>query len=110
MGEQFEELYQKSGNASICKEIMRSVDSLLNSEKIIMNQTGWLSLTSHISAMVYRSINAETLQPLDVNLFNEVSTESINLAEKICFMLPNLHEHEKYLLSIHFEAAKINNK
>lgn len=110
MGEQIEELYQKSGNATICKEIMSSIESLLKNEKLNMNATGWLSLTSHISAMVYRSINSEPIQPLDINLFNEVSMESIKLAEKICLMLPNLHEHETYLLSIHFEAAKINNR
>ncbi len=108
MEEQIEVLLQKSGNAIICKELLINTQNLLIEEKVKMNDTQWLSLTSHLSAMVYRSIHKEQIAPIDVNLFNEVSLESINLAEKICMMLPNLHVDEKYLLSIHFEAAKMN--
>ena len=41
-------------------------------------------------------------------MFSEVSQHSIQLAQKICEEIPNLGEGEKYLLSIHFESAKLN--
>lgn len=103
-----QELYQKSENPQLCKEMMVFVDSLLIEENIEMTDTQKLSLLSHVSAMVYRSKHKEMVQPVDRTLFQEVSAESIEMASKVCSKLEDLHEDEKYLLSIHFETAKMN--
>lgn len=81
---------------------------LLQKNHINMSDAQFLSLVSHLSAMVNRSVNKEPIAPIDKNLFTEVSTQSIELADRICKRLEDLHEDEKYLLSVHFEAAKMN--
>lgn len=104
-----EELYQKSEDPSLCKVLMLFVDELLARAKIRMTDAEKLALLSHVSAMVYRSNHKEMIQAIDKTLFQEFSNESIEMASKVCGMIPDLHEDEKYLLSIHFEAAKITN-
>ncbi|MEF7562465.1 PRD domain-containing protein [Bacillus infantis] len=104
-----QELHQKSEDPQLCKEIMAYVESQLDKENIQMTEAQKLSLLSHVSAMIYRSKHQEKLQPVDKILFQEVSDESIEMAGNVCSKLENLHEDEKYLLSIHFETAKFNN-
>ncbi|WP_042471513.1 PRD domain-containing protein [Bacillus ndiopicus] len=104
-----EKIIEKSGDAARCRELLAATKEIIAQAEVVMNETQWLSLASHLSAMLYRSINKEPIQPLDSTMFSEVSQESIKLAATVCGLLPDLHEDEKYLLSIHFEAAKINN-
>ncbi|MFC0272621.1 PRD domain-containing protein [Metabacillus herbersteinensis] len=104
-----EELYQKSEDPGLCKALMLFMDELLKRAKIQMTNAQKLSLLSHVTAMVYRSNHKEMIQPIDKTLFEEVSNESIEMANKVCGRMPDLHEDEKYLLSIHFESAKITN-
>lgn len=73
-----------------------------------MTESQWLSFVSHASGMVYRSINNETIPTIEAEMFSEVSQESIEMASAICKQIGNLADDEKYLLSIHFEAAKLN--
>lgn len=101
-----EDVIKRSGDQVLCKRTLEDTKKLLKEFGVTMTEPQWLSLVSHISAMVYRSVNKECIQPLEVHLFSEVSKESIELASRICSMLENLHEHEKYLLSIHFEGSK----
>ncbi|PAF14800.1 hypothetical protein CHH59_07000 [Shouchella clausii] len=102
-----QELYRKSENSEICMEVMRFTENLLRQEHIQMTDAQKLSLLSHLSAMVYRSTHKERIEPIDKHLFQEVSKQSIEMAEKVCNRLTDLHEDEKYLLSIHFETAKM---
>lgn len=101
------ELYEKSENPQLCREAMLFAEKLMLQENIKMTEPQILSLLSHISGMVYRSLNKEEIQPVDRNLFNDISNHSIHMAKQVCELLSDLHEHEKYLLSIHFESAKI---
>lgn len=102
-------LIEQSGDPKKCLEIIDTALQLLRDENIKMSDSQWLSLISHLSGMVYRSIHQEKLNPINKELFREVSKDSIRLAEKVCKLLPNLTDDEKYLLSIHFESAKLNN-
>lgn len=102
------EIISKSGNSELCIEVLTYSKKVLTTKKIIMTETQWLSFVSHISGMVYRSINMEAIPALEKEIFNEVSQDSIGMADDICKQLSNLHDDEKYLLSIHFESAKLN--
>jgi len=103
-----QEIISKSGNPDLCMDVLTYSKGILESKKVVMTLTQWLSFVSHISGMVYRSTNEEPIQSVEKELFNEVSSDSIVMASEICTQLSNLHEDEKYLLSIHFEAAKLN--
>ena len=102
------EIIGKSGNQDLCIEVLTYSKTVLGTKKIIMTETQWLSFVSHVSGMVYRSINMEAIPTLEKEIFNEVSQDSIEMASDICKQLSNLHDDEKYLLSIHFETAKLN--
>ncbi len=104
-----EELYQKSEDPQMCKVLMIFMNELLTRAKIQMTDAQKLALLSHVSAMIYRSNHKEMIQAIDKTLFQEFSNESIEMASKVCGRIPDLHEDEKYLLSIHFEAAKMIN-
>jgi len=101
-------LIDKSGDTEVCEEVLDYTKELLKEANINITEPQWLSLVSHLSAMVERSINKEFIKPLDQSLFAEVSSQSLDLASEICGKLDHLHEDEKYLLSIHFESARMN--
>ncbi|KAA0966572.1 PRD domain-containing protein [Sporosarcina sp. ANT_H38] len=102
------EIIGKSGDPDLCIEVLTYSKKVLRTKKISMTETQWLSFVSHVSGMVYRSINMEAIPALEKEIFNEVSKDSIEMASDICKQLSNLHDDEKYLLSIHFETAKLN--
>lgn len=106
---EMEKIIERSGDVERCHQLLAETKEIMAQEGVSMNETQWLSLASHLSAMLYRSIHNEPIQPLDSAMFSEVSPQSIELAATVCKLLPNLHADEKYLLSIHFEAAKLNN-
>ena len=66
----------------------------------------WKSLANHISAMVERAHTKGEFEGIEVEMFNEISSEALSLAKAIVDKIENLHENEMYLLSVHFEAAK----
>lgn len=105
---EIETLVEKSGDVKTCERILQYTKTMMNEANIKMNDTQWLALVSHLSAMVYRSVKHELINSIDKTLFSEISSESIELSGRVCELLENLHEDEKYLLSIHFETAKMN--
>lgn len=102
------EIIDKSGNPDLCKVVLSYSKSILVENNIVMTEVQWLSFVSHISGMVYRSTYKEALPPIEKEIFSEVSQDSIVLASIICQQMNHLQDDEKYLLSIHFEAAKLN--
>ena len=108
MNSQEQEIINKSGNPDLCIDVLTYSKDLLDAEKIVMTEPQRLSFISHVSGMVYRSTHKEGIPAIDKEIFSEVPQDSIIMASDICKQLPDLHDDEKYLLSIHFEAAKLN--
>lgn len=102
------EIISKSGNPDLCTRVLNFSQGLLEEKNITMTESQWLSFVSHISGMVYRSTHNESIPAIEKEMFSEVSQDSIEMASEICNQISNLQEDEKYLLSIHFEAAKLN--
>ncbi len=109
IAEEIRKVIENSSDSSTCEKIILEVKELLKQANIQMTDAQWLSLVSHLSGMVYRSTHKKFIDPIDKELFNEVSSDSIKLAEKVCNLFNDLHEDEKYLLSIHFESARLKN-
>ncbi|MEK5039615.1 hypothetical protein [Sporosarcina sp. FSL K6-3457] len=103
-----QEIIDRSGNPNLCKAVLSYSKNALVENSIVMTEVQWLSFVSHISGMVYRSTFKEALPPIEKEIFGEVSQDSILLASTICRQLNHLQDDEKYLLSIHFETAKLN--
>ncbi len=103
-----QEIISNSADPDLCIEVLTYSRSFLEDKNIVMTEPQWLSFVSHASGMVYRSTHNESIPAIDKEIFNEVSQDSIVMANAICKRLSNLQDDEKYLLSIHFEAAKLN--
>ncbi|MFB7141652.1 PRD domain-containing protein [Gottfriedia sp. NPDC056225] len=106
---EIKEMILKSEDENKCREILDNLQLLIIEKGMMPTDLQWLSLVSHVSAMVNRSVKIELIQGLNASLFSEVSNASIEMAKLVCDWLPQLHEDEKYLLAIHFETIK-NNK
>ncbi len=66
------------------------------------------ALTSHVNAMVLRANNmGNPLPEVEADLFDEISESSLNLAKRVVNLLVGLPIEEAYLLSVHFEVAKV---
>jgi PRD domain protein (TIGR03582 family) len=106
--EEIIQLLIKSGNQKLCEQAFVLSQIQCKEIDILMTDVQQLSLLSHLSAMVQRSLTGEKLIPFDRSVFSKISSESLSAARKVKDSLNNLEEDEIYLLSIHFEAAKQN--
>lgn len=106
--QEVKEIMMKSGDMTKCEQVYELSQKLCESENICMTDAQKLSVLSHLSAMVYRSLTGEKLAPIDQELFAGISSKSLEMARKVKESLNNLEENEVYLLSIHFEVAKQN--
>lgn len=91
------------------EKVLKDIQAMLNAEDIYTNAVQQQMLTSHVKAMVLRSITGEPLPEVDKELFDEISADSMRMAEQVVDLFENLPIEEAYLLSVHFEVAKDNN-
>ncbi|QHI80742.1 glycine dehydrogenase [Serratia sp. NGAS9] len=94
---------------AITARVLADITAMLNAENIYTNAVQQQMLESHIRAMVLRSITGEPLPEVDKSLFDEISAESMQMAERVMDQFDTLPIEEAYLLSVHFEVAKDNN-
>ncbi|WP_394853093.1 glycine dehydrogenase [Serratia marcescens] len=94
---------------AITARVLADITAMLNAENIYTNAVQQQMLESHIRAMVLRSITGEPLPEVDKSLFDEISAESMQMAERVVNQFDTLPIEEAYLLSVHFEVAKDNN-
>ncbi|EUJ43149.1 hypothetical protein [Paenilisteria rocourtiae] len=99
---------ERSGDAIFFEKVMKAAKVEAKRDGITLESAQELGLASHISAMIRRGREGEALTIEDKTLFDEVSEGSLHLAARICGMVSGIHEDEKYLLSTHFEIAKLN--
>lgn len=99
-------IIRESAEPDLCMKVLAYSKQYLKDVNIVMTDPQWLSFVSHVAGMVYRSVHKEKLPVVDKKIFSEVSKHSIKTASMICNQLSNLQDDEKYLLSIHFEAAR----
>lgn len=95
---------------AITDKVLADITAMLNAENIYTNAVQQQMLESHIRAMVLRSMTGEPLPEVDKSLFDEISEESMQMAERVVDNFPALPIEEAYLLSVHFEVAKDNNQ
>lgn len=94
---------------AITARVLADITAMLSAENIYTNAVQQQMLESHIRAMVLRSITGEPLPEVDKSLFDEISAESMQMAERVVDQFDTLPIEEAYLLSVHFEVAKDNN-
>ncbi|MBU4681633.1 glycine dehydrogenase [Cedecea davisae] len=84
------------------------IHALFKSKNITPNAVQEQMLASHVKAMAHRSLTGEPLPEVDESLFEEISAESMAMAQAVVDQFGNLPVEEAWLLSVHFEVAKDN--
>jgi PRD domain protein (TIGR03582 family) len=82
--------------------------ALFKSKHITPNAVQEQMLASHVKAMAHRSLTGEPLPEVEESLFEEISAESMEMAQAVVDQFGNLPVEEAWLLSVHFEVAKDN--
>lgn len=96
-------------SAALSGKVLAEIMLMLEARHIRVNQVQEQMLNSHVRAMVMRSLTGEPLPEVDISLFDEISADSMLMAQDVVNLLDNLPIEEAYLLSVHFEVAKDNN-
>lgn len=103
-----EKIIEESLHKEKLTEVVDYTQKLLEERGIHPTDLQWTILINHLSEMVLRFANHMKLQDVDISLFSEVSEESIEIAKKIAEKIGGMSVEEAYVLSIHFETAKLN--
>lgn len=94
----------------LAEKVMREIAELFAARDIYPNSVQQQMLASHIRAMALRSLTGEPLPEVEAELFEDISAESMALAQQIVDLFSNLPIEEAWLLSVHFEVARANEK
>ncbi|BCQ36746.1 MULTISPECIES: glycine dehydrogenase [Erwinia] len=93
---------------SLAARVMTQITELFAARNIQPNPVQQQMLTSHVRAMALRSLTGEALPEVEEELFEDISPESMTLAQQVVDLFGNLPKEEAWLLSVHFEVAKEN--
>lgn len=93
---------------ALAERVKQQIDQLFAAEAIYPNAVQQQMLASHVRAMALRSLTGEPLPEVEAELFEDISPESMRLAQQVVDLFGNLPREEAWLLSVHFEVAKAN--
>lgn len=93
---------------ALAERVMVQITGLFAERTIVPNAVQQQMLTSHVKAMALRSLTGEPLPEVEAELFEDISAESMALAQQVVDLFGNLPKEEAWLLSVHFEVAKEN--
>ncbi|AVF36877.1 PRD domain-containing protein [Rahnella sikkimica] len=93
---------------AITEQVLKEIQLMQGAKNITTTDVQLQMLTSHVKAMVLRSMSGEPLPEVEKDLFDEISDESMQMAEEVVSWFGNLPIEEAYLLSVHFEVARDN--
>ena len=93
---------------ALAERVMTQITALFASQSITPNSVQQQMLTSHVQAMALRSLTGESLPEVEEELFEDISPDSLALAQQIVDLFGNLPKEEAWLLSVHIEVAREN--
>jgi len=93
---------------ALAEQVMAQIAALFAERTIVPNAVQQQMLASHVQAMALRSLTGEPLPEVEAELFEDISAESMALAQQVVDLFGNLPKEEAWLLSVHFEVAKEN--
>jgi len=94
---------------ALADRVMGQIGDVFAAQAIFPNAVQQQMLSSHVRAMALRSLSGEPLPEVEEELFEDISQQSMQLAQQIVDLFGNLPKEEAWLLSVHFEVAKENN-
>ena len=91
---------------ALADRVMSQISALFFAQNIVPTPVQQQMLVSHVRAMALRSLTGEPLPDVEEALFEDISPESMALAQQVVDLFGNLPVEESWLLSVHFEVAK----
>lgn len=103
----FENFIEASSYKSSLEKLMRYVIYLINENNLQPSDLEIKILGNHLMEMVNRAEKNEQLEPIDQEIFSNITQKSLKISQKIIDYIKEnigpLSASEKYVLSIHFE-------
>ena len=93
----------------LADRVMRQIESIYQQHGIQPNAVQQQMLQSHVTAMASRSLSGEPLPDVEAELFEDIPSETLALAQQVVDLFGNLPREEAWLLSVHIEVARSNN-
>ncbi|OON41827.1 glycine dehydrogenase [Izhakiella australiensis] len=91
---------------ALADRVMGQIAQLFTRQGIQPDAVQQQMLASHVRAMALRSVTGEPLPEVEADLFEDISQDSMQLAQQVVDLFGNLPVEEAWLLSVHFEVAK----
>lgn len=102
-----QQIIAESSDPARLEKIIAFTEAETAAADIRLTELQWTVLINHLKEMILRSTLSEKMTGVDPTLFAEVSADSLQIACDIVREIGNLSEDETYVLSIHFESAKL---
>ncbi|MBE5254102.1 glycine dehydrogenase [Mixta mediterraneensis] len=90
----------------LADKIMQQIAVIYEQHGIQPNAVQQQMLVSHVRAMASRSLGGEPLPEVEAELFEDISPETMQLAQQVVDLFGNLPVEEAWLLSVHIEVAR----
>lgn len=93
---------------ALADKVMAQIAAIYARHAIAPNAVQQQMLASHVRAMALRSLTGEPLPKVEAELFEDISPETMQLAQQVVDLFGNLPREEAWLLSVHIEVARSN--
>ncbi|POW58967.1 glycine dehydrogenase [Candidatus Pantoea alvi] len=93
---------------ALTDKVMAQIAAIYAQHDIAPNAVQQQMLASHVRAMALRSLTGEPLPEVEAELFEDISPETMQLAQQVVDLFGNLPREEAWLLSVHIEVARSN--
>lgn len=93
---------------ALADKVLSQIAAIYAVHHIEANAVQQQMLASHVRAMASRSLTGEALPEVEAELFEDISPETMALAQQVVDLFGNLPKEEAWLLSVHIEVARAN--
>ena len=93
---------------ALADRVLAQIAAIYARQNIQPNAVQQQMLASHVRAMALRSLTGEALPEVEAELFEDISPETMELAQQVVDLFGNLPREEAWLLSVHIEVARSN--
>lgn len=91
---------------TLADKVMGQIAIIYARHGIKPNEVQQQMLASHVRAMALRSLTREPLPDVEAELFEDITPETMQLAQQVVDLFGNLPVEEAWLLSVHIEVAR----
>lgn len=110
LSKEAKQIIQESHYQETLLDLIKYTEKALANTGSTPEELQWTMLINHLNEMIRREKDQQYLENVDLEMFSEISQKSLTIAEKIANKIGQLPKDEVYVLSIHFERFKQNNK